>query len=48
MIIINHILVIIGIIGVIFLFSLFIKEGYVININSKNRDLVRKSLNGKI
>lgn len=45
---INCILVIISIIGIIFAFSLFNKEGYVININSKNKELVSKSLNGEI
>ena len=44
----NYILIIICAIGVIFSFSLFSKEGYVININSKNRDLVSKSLSGEI
>lgn len=44
----NYILIIICIIGVIFSFSLFSKEGYAININSKNRDLVSKSLSGEI
>lgn len=44
----NYILIIICIIGVIFSFSLFSKEGYAININSKNRDLVSKSLIGEI
>ncbi len=45
---INCILAIICIIGVIFAFSLFNKEGYAINISSKNKDLVRNLLNGKI
>lgn len=45
---INFILFIISIIGVILAFSLFFKEGYAININSKNRDLVSNALNGKI
>lgn len=44
----NYILIIICIIEVIFSFSLFSKEGYAININSKNRDLVSKSLSGEI
>lgn len=44
----NYILIIICIIGVIFSFSLFSKEGYAININSKNRDLVSKSLSREI
>ena len=42
------IICIICIIGVMFSFSLFSKEGYAININSKNRDLVSKSLSGEI
>lgn len=41
-------LVIISIIGIIFAFFLFIKEGYVININSKNKELVSTSLNEEI
>ena len=45
---INCILAIICIIGAIFAFSLFSKEGYAINISSKNEDLVRNLLNGKI
>lgn len=45
---INFILFIISIIGIILAFSLFFKEGYAININSKNRDLVSNALNGKI
>ena len=44
----NYILIIICIIGVIFSFSLFIKEGIAINVNSKNRDLVSKTLDGEI
>lgn len=44
----NYILIIICITGVIFSFSLFSKEGYAININSKNRNLVSKSLSGEI
>ena len=41
-------LVIISIIGIIFAFFLFIKEGYVININPKNKELVSTSLNEEI
>lgn len=44
----NYILIIICIIGVIFSFFLFSKEGYAININSQNIDLVSKSLSGEI
>lgn len=44
----NYILVIIGIISVICAISLFSQEGYAININSKNRALVSKSLSGEI
>lgn len=45
---INWILFIISIIGVIVAFSFFNKEGYAININSKNKALITKSLNGEI
>ena len=34
--------------GILFAFSLFNKEGIVINVNSKNKDLVYQSLNGEI
>ena len=44
----NYILTIICIIGVIFSFSLLMKEGIAINVNSKNKDLVVESLNGEI
>ena len=45
---INCILFIISIISIIVAFSFFNKEGYAININSKNKDLITKSLNGEI
>lgn len=45
---INYILTIICIIGVIFSFSLLMKEGIAINVNSKNKVLVVESLNGEI
>lgn len=45
---INCILFIISIIGIILAFSLFGKEGYAININSKNKDIVSNALKGKI
>lgn len=44
----NCILIIVAILGILFAFSLFNKEGIVINVNSKNKDLVYQSLNGKI
>ena len=45
---INYILIIVAILGIVFAFSLFSKEGYAINVNSKNKDLVYQSLNGEI
>lgn len=45
---INYILIIVAIIGIVFSFSLFSKEGYVISINSKNKDLISNSLNSEI
>ena len=44
----NCLLIIVAIWGILFAFSLFNKEGIVINVNSKNKDLVYQSLNGKI
>ncbi len=44
----NFLLVIISILGVIFAFSYFLKEGYAININSKNKEIVKETLNGEI
>lgn len=44
----NCILIIVVILGILFVFSLFNKEGIVINVNSRNKDLVYQSLNGKI
>ena len=44
----NCILIIVAILGILFAFSLFNKEGIVINVNSKNKDLVYQSLNGEI
>ena len=44
----NCILIIVAILGILFVFSLFNKEGIVINVNSRNKDLVYQSLNGKI
>ncbi|MFR2788063.1 MAG: hypothetical protein ACLTBX_04670 [Clostridia bacterium] len=44
----NFLLVIIAILGVIFAFSYFLKEGYAININSKNKEIVKETLNGEI
>ena len=45
---INYVLIIVAILEIIFALSIFNKEGIAINVNSKNRDLVYKSLNGKI
>ena len=45
---INCILIIVAVLGIVFAFSLFNKEGIAINVNSKNKDLVSKSLNGEI
>ena len=45
---INYILIIVAILGIVFAFSLFSKEGIAINVNSKNKDLVHQSLNGEI
>ena len=44
----NCILIIVAILGILFAFSIFNKEGIAINVNSKNKDLVYQSLNGKI
>ena len=44
----NCILIIVAILGILFAFSLFNKEGIVINVNSRNKDLIYQSLNGKI
>lgn len=44
----NCILIIVAILGILFAFSFFNKEGIVINVNSKNKDLVYQSLNGEI
>ena len=44
----NCILIIVAILGILFAFSLLNKEGIVINVNSKNKDLVYQSLNGEI
>lgn len=44
----NCILIIVAILEILFVFSLFNKEGIVINVNSRNKDLVYQSLNGKI
>ena len=45
---INYILIIVAVLGIVFAFSIFSKEGIAINVNSKNKDLVYQSLNGKI
>ena len=45
---INYVLIIVAILEIIFALSIFNKEGIAINVNSKNRNLVYQSLNGKI
>ena len=45
---IDYILIIISILLIAFAFSLFRKDGYVININSKNKDIVSNALKGEI
>ena len=44
----NFLLVIIAILGVITAFSFFNKEGYAINVNSKNKAIVEKAVTGEI
>ena len=44
----NFLLVIIAILGVITAFSFFNKEGYAIDVNSKNKAIVEKALTGEI
>ena len=44
----NYILMIIAILSIVLALFLFSKEGYIININSKNKDIVSKALNGEI
>ncbi len=44
----NFILVIIAIISVICAILLFNKEGYAININSKNKEIIKETLSGEI
>ena len=44
----NCVLIIVAILEILFVFSLFNKEGIVINVNSRNKDLVYQSLNGEI
>ena len=41
----NCILIIVAILGILFAFAIFNKEGVAINVNSKNKDLVYQSLN---
>ena len=43
----NCILIIVAILGILFAFAIFNKEGVAINVNSKNKDLVYQSLNGE-
>ena len=44
----NYILMIIAILSIVLALFLFSKEGYIININSKNKDIVSNALNGEI
>ena len=44
----NYILMIIAILSIILALFLLSKEGYIININSKNKDIVSNALNGEI
>ena len=43
----NCILIIVAILGILFAFAIFNKEGVAINVNSKNKDLVYQFLNGE-
>lgn len=45
---INRILIIIAVLGIACAFSLLNKEGLAINVNSKNKEIVSRSLNGEI
>lgn len=45
---INYLLIMIAILGIVFAFFLFIKEGIAIDVNSKNKEFVYQSLNGEI
>ena len=45
---INFILVFLAILGFIFAFFLFSKEGYAININEENKEIVEKALSDEI
>ena len=44
----NYILMIIAILSIVLALFLFSKEGYIININYKNKDIVSNALNGEI
>lgn len=45
---INAILIIIAIINIIFAFSLFLKEGIIIYVDSSNREMVKNALQGAV
>ena len=45
---INYLLIMIAILGIVFAFFLFSKEGIAIDVNSKNKEFVYQSLNGEI
>ena len=45
---INYLLIVIAILGIVFAFFLFSKEGIAIDVNSKNQEFVYQSLNGEI
>lgn len=45
---INYTLIIIAILGIIFSFLFFIKEGDIIDVNSENKELVSRALYGEI
>lgn len=45
---VNYVLFLICVIGIIFSFLLFSKEGYLLKVNAKNRDLVENLLKGEV
>ncbi|MFR0823420.1 MAG: hypothetical protein ACLU84_00010 [Clostridia bacterium] len=44
----NCVLIIVAILGIVSSISFFSKEGYAINVNSNNKEIVSKSLDGEI
>lgn len=44
----NYIVVIIAILNIVIALFCFNKEGYIINVNSSNKEIVKNALNGKI